>query len=53
MGLLLAHALEQFIELFGCAVSSSLYSLDVLRDVLVTELAAVDINYYSQLLLEF
>lgn len=52
MGLVLAHALEQLIELLGCAVAPSLYSLDVLADLLVAQLAAVYIDGYRQPLLK-
>ena len=52
MGLVLAHALEQLIELLGCAVPTSLYSLDVLADVLVAQTAAVYIDGYCQPLLK-
>jgi hypothetical protein len=41
VGFLFADVLQQLIELFGSAVPSALYPLDMLSDVFVSELTAV------------
>jgi hypothetical protein len=50
--LLLCDILQKFLELSCRCVPATLDALDVLAYLLVTQLAAIDVDYFSELLLK-